>query len=232
MSTNKLIVSGVDIRVTNDGLYSLTNLHEASGGLQAHRPKYFLETAMTQSLIKILERDTGANPVQVTRGKYGGTYVHRHLAISYAMWISPEFHLQVIRTFDAVVLEDMDLAISEKDRGLLALYRKGLEDNSLPRRMCEFQIAYMTNNQEALDRIDREDEAERDWQENTAEGFVATYLKNVGPGYEHTFDVPFHLDADEVEQEVRKLFKKRKLGFTVEKIPYFDAFKIYFMTEG
>lgn len=49
------------------------------------------------------EISKGANPhikpVELSRGRYGGTYVVEDLALTYAMWISPRFHLEVLRGF-------------------------------------------------------------------------------------------------------------------------------------
>ncbi len=44
------------------------------------------------------------DPVRVTKGGQNNTatYVAKELVYAYAMWISPKFHIQVIRAYDAM----------------------------------------------------------------------------------------------------------------------------------
>jgi KilA-N domain len=81
-----------------DGLFSLNDLHLASGGGQQHRPKYWLANKQTQDLVAEISKG-GITPFESKRGRNGGTYACKELVIAYAAWISAAFHLRVIRVF-------------------------------------------------------------------------------------------------------------------------------------
>lgn len=92
-----------------DGLYSLNDLHKAAGAETRHQPHEFLRIDQTRELIAELSNSGDSrNYVRTKRGATGGTYVCRELVIAYAAWISPAFHLKVIRHF-------LDHADSQRD---------------------------------------------------------------------------------------------------------------------
>ena len=99
-----LIIGSSEIRQA-DGLYSLNDLHKASGEEQRHQPRYFLAIQQTADLISEIENSEKSlfKPIEVFQGRNGGTYACKELVIAYAAWISPAFHLKVIRVFLAEV---------------------------------------------------------------------------------------------------------------------------------
>lgn len=102
--TNLTILSN-KIR-TNGNLYSLNDLHLASGNDPKHRPTYFIRNEQTQELVAELkaEKPTCENShssILVTKNAVG-TYACEELALAYATWISPKFHLVVLRAFIAM----------------------------------------------------------------------------------------------------------------------------------
>lgn len=102
MTNIALSLSNTEIRQLG-GLYSLNDLHRASGGADNHRPAQFMRTEQTQGMIAELCKSAQLkNCVRSTRGKLGGTFVCRELVYAYAMWISAAFCLTVIRAFDAM----------------------------------------------------------------------------------------------------------------------------------
>lgn len=106
---NQLTLSDATIRSDVQGRYSLNDLHRASGGENRHRPSLWLENQQTQALIAEIDqsRNSCFEKNQALSIKKGGNnpgiYACKELVYSYAMWISPAFHLKVIRAYDDMV---------------------------------------------------------------------------------------------------------------------------------
>jgi len=108
-----LIIDNIDIRQDAHGRYSLNDLHRASGGERKNGPSLWLENQQTQALVAelALEMADAGNPVSVVRGgTEQGSYACKELVYAYAMWISPAFHLKVIRAYDAKVNQPATVA--------------------------------------------------------------------------------------------------------------------------
>lgn len=96
-----IVIAGTSVATDAQGRYSLNDLHKAAGAEPRHQPARFIANQSTHELV--VEIGTTEIPVvTVNGGRAPGTYACRELVYAYAMWISSKFHLQVIRTFDAM----------------------------------------------------------------------------------------------------------------------------------
>ena len=113
-----LILADQQIRMDAEGRYCVNDLHRSSGGVAKHRPGYWLELEQTKALAAEIQK--AGIPAIATKQKVG-TFVARELVYAYAMWISPSFHLQVIRSFDAAASgqQSPDYAAALRDPSLL-----------------------------------------------------------------------------------------------------------------
>lgn len=91
----QISVANVSVRQF-DNLYSLNDLHKASGGEPRHKPSNWLANKQTADLIAEIEI-AGIPAIQKKQGL--GTFVCKELVVHYGMWISPAFSLKVIRAF-------------------------------------------------------------------------------------------------------------------------------------
>ncbi len=87
---------------TFENLYALNDLHIASGGKSKHQPSNFVRLDTTKALIAEIEKDNQHALKIIRGGNFQGTYACEELVIAYAMWISPQFHLVVLRAFLAM----------------------------------------------------------------------------------------------------------------------------------
>lgn len=112
--TENFTICNTQIRQDVAGRYCLNDLHHAAGGEKRHQPSDWLRLQRTQSLVTLLEAKTPVpgipgteqnQPLIIHQGGDGlqGTFVCKQLVYAYAMWVSPEFELRVIDTFDEVM---------------------------------------------------------------------------------------------------------------------------------
>ena len=117
-------IAGLTIEQSSNGLYSINDLHRASGGLAKHQPAAWMRLQSTTNLIRLMEsqvinQQSKNSIVETVEGRnYGGnsgTFVCRKLVVAYALWISTEFFSHVLDVFLDVV-DGVYARVAEQDR--------------------------------------------------------------------------------------------------------------------
>jgi hypothetical protein len=111
-------IHGITINVDADNRYSLTDLYNAAKKMgladESDRPTDWLRTKTAQKYVDFLEINgvnshfgVGIQPIEIIKGgEFSGTYAVKDLVYSYAIWLSVEFHHEVIQTYDKKVTEE------------------------------------------------------------------------------------------------------------------------------
>ncbi|OOF39063.1 hypothetical protein BKK47_07545 [Rodentibacter mrazii] len=103
--SSQLTILNTKIR-SLDGLFSLNDFHKASGAEEHLRPSKFMRNEQTKDLVSEIEKDQSPNLGLACKSLRGGlnsgVWACEELVLSYAMWISPKFHLIVLRAFLAM----------------------------------------------------------------------------------------------------------------------------------
>lgn len=116
---NTLMVANTPISIDSNGLYSLNDLHKASGNDPIKGPGQFLRTESTKELINVINSNfldkngdltVHYSTVYKKEGRNGGTFACKEIVYAYAMWLSPEFMCHVIRAYDALATSRIDSA--------------------------------------------------------------------------------------------------------------------------
>ncbi|EGR1131322.1 KilA-N domain-containing protein [Vibrio cholerae] len=122
----QITISSKIIRRDESGLYSLNDLHKASGNQKNHQPSNFLRQSTTKELIlEISSSSDMRSTVKALNGR--GTWVCKELVYAYAMWISAKFHLLVIRAFDAMVNDESNQSSRQSTATQLIPLRQKVE---------------------------------------------------------------------------------------------------------
>lgn len=80
-------------------------------------------------------------------GRYGGTYAHKDIAFEFAMWISPEFKVYLIREFQRLKEEEQKLigwtAKRELSKVNYRIHTDAIKQNLIPSEVSEKQISFI-----------------------------------------------------------------------------------------
>lgn len=90
-------------------------------------------------------QNTNAIGIVAKAGRYGGTYAHQDIAFEFAMWISPEFKVYLIREFQRLKSEEQKMlgwsAKRELSKINYRIHTDAIKHNLIPEEITQLQTA-------------------------------------------------------------------------------------------
>ena len=94
---------------------------------------------------------TNAISVQAKAGRYGGTYAHKDIAFEFAMWISPEFKIYIVKEFQRLKTEEQRLlgwsAKRELSKINYRIHSDAIKQNLVPAEVTPAQASIIYANE-------------------------------------------------------------------------------------
>ncbi len=94
---------------------------------------------------------TNAISVQAKAGRYGGTYAHKDIAFEFAMWISPEFKIYIVKEFQRLKTEEQRLlgwsAKRELSKINYRIHTDAIKQNLVPAEVTPAQASIIYANE-------------------------------------------------------------------------------------
>ena len=97
--------------------------------------------------VKEFVEKTNAISILAKAGRYGGTYAHKDIAFEFAMWISPEFKIYIVKEFQRLKAEEQKLLGWSAKRELAKInYRihtDAIKQNLIPPELSPAQKSFV-----------------------------------------------------------------------------------------
>ncbi len=94
---------------------------------------------------------TNAISVQAKAGRYGGTYAHKDIAFEFAMWVSPEFKIYIVKEFQRLKKEEQRLlgwsAKRELSKINYRIHTDAIKQNLIPAEVTQAQASIIYANE-------------------------------------------------------------------------------------
>ena len=94
---------------------------------------------------------TNAISLQAKAGRYGGTYAHKDIAFEFAMWISPEFKVYIVKEFQRLKAEEERLigwsAKRELSKINYRIHTDAIKQNLIPAEVTKAQTSVIYANE-------------------------------------------------------------------------------------
>ena len=97
--------------------------------------------------VKEFVAKTNAISIQAKAGRYGGTYAHKDIAFEFAMWISPEFKIYIVKEFQRLKTEEKKqlgwTAKRELSKINYRIHTDAIKNNLIPEKVTTEQKSFI-----------------------------------------------------------------------------------------
>ena len=97
--------------------------------------------------VKEFVEKTNAISIQAKTGRYGGTYAHKDIAFEFAMWISPEFKIYIVKEFQRLKEEEQKhlgwSAKRELSKINYRIHTDAIKQNLIPSELTPAQKSFV-----------------------------------------------------------------------------------------
>lgn len=147
-----LVLNDKEISHNGKDMISLTDMWKAAGSPKVKAPKFWLGQDATQMFLEALSVANRSNPDLLLKKKKGGrgiggnTEAHWQIALAYAKYLSPQFHIQCNEWIRERMEEDRnpELAIKRgRERAVASWKRKGWTDKEITERLKGIDLRNM-----------------------------------------------------------------------------------------
>ena len=112
---------------------------------------------------------TNAISLQAKAGRYGGTYAHKDIAFEFAMWISPEFKIYIVKEFQRLKEDEQKLLGCSAKRELAKInYRihtDAIKQNLIPQELTPQQKSFVYADEADMLNVAMFGQTAREWRE-------------------------------------------------------------------
>lgn len=119
--------------------------------------------------IKEFVAKTNAISLQAKAGRYGGTYAHKDIAFEFAMWISPEFKIYMIRDFQRLKAEEQAQlgwsAKRELSKINYHIHTDAIKQNLIPSELTSLQSSRIYANEADVLNVAMFGQTAKQWRE-------------------------------------------------------------------
>jgi hypothetical protein len=112
---------------------------------------------------------TNAISLQAKAGRYGGTYAHKDIAFEFAMWISPEFKIYIVKEFQRLKEEEQKLLGWSAKRELAKInyhiHTDAIKQNLIPQELTLAQKSFVYADEADMLNVAMFGKTAREWRE-------------------------------------------------------------------